>query len=157
MKARLRWLFLGASLAFVILGAPFSAVAALGGSLDSIHSEQLQMKANVTTIDADAYVVHEMKSATGTIVREYISSNGTVFGVTWQGPFIPDMRQLLGGYFDQYSHAAKVQRESHVGRRPLNIQEDGLVVQTAGHMRAFSGRAYDPRLLPVGVSENDIQ
>jgi len=146
------------AVALLILGLPFPAFAALGGASDSVQADQAQMSASLKITQADAYSVHEMKAGTGTLVREYVSrSDGRVFGVTWQGPFIPDMKQLLGNYFQQYSQAARVQRESHVGRHPLNIQEPGLVVQSAGHMRAFSGRAYDPGLLPAGVSANDIR
>ena len=139
------------------LGLSSPAFAALGGTLDSVQADQVQLRANVKVTEADAYTVHEIKASTGTVVREYVSPSGRVFGVAWQGPFIPDMHQLLGSYFQQYSHAAKVQRESHVGRRPLNIQETDLIVQTAGHMRAYSGRAYDPGLLPAGVNANDIR
>jgi hypothetical protein len=140
------------------LGLPFQAFAALGDVSNSVQSDQAQMKATLTIITADAYTIHEMKSPTGTIVREYVSrADGRVFGITWQGPFIPDLKQLLGAYFQQYSEAAKAQREGHVGRHPLNIQEPGLVVQTSGHMLAFSGRAYDPRLVPAGISDHDIR
>ena len=146
------------AVALLALGLPFPAFAALGGTSDSVQADQAQMNASLKITQADAYTVHEMKAATGTVVREYVSRpDGRVFGVTWQGPFIPDMKQLLGNYFQQYSEAARAQRESHVGRHPLNIQPPGLVVQTAGHMRAFSGRAYDPGLLPAGVSANDIR
>ena len=146
------------AVALLTLGLPFPAFASLGDTSDSVQADQAQMKASLKITQADAYTVHEMKAATGTVVREYVSrSDERVFGITWQGPFIPDMKQLLGTYFQQYSQAAKAQRESHVGRRPLNIQEPGLVLQTAGHMRAFSGRAYDPGLLPAGISSNDIR
>jgi hypothetical protein len=136
---------------------PFPALAALGGTLDSISFDQSQMKATRRLNEAGSYSVYEMQSPTGTVVREYVSPAGRVFGVAWQGPFIPDLRLLLGGYFEQYSEAARAQRESHVGRRPLQIEEPGLVVQTAGHMRAYWGRAYDPALLPTGVGVNDIR
>jgi hypothetical protein len=86
-----------------------------------------------------------------------VSADGRVFGIAWEGPFVPNMRQLLGSYFQHYSEAAKAQRESHVGRQPLNIQEPRLVVQTAGHMRAYFGRAYDPELLPNGVSPDEVR
>ena len=68
-----------------------------------------------------------------------------------------DLRFILGSYFERYSVSAKTQRESHVGRRPLQIREPGLVVQTTGHMRAFWGRVYDPGLLPAGVGFNEIR
>jgi hypothetical protein len=115
------------------------------------------MRATAKIAEGVAYTVHEIKAPTGTVVKEYVSPAGRVFGVSWRGPFIPDMQQLLGDYFEQYSAAAKAQREGHVGRQPLNIQEPGLVIQTAGHMRAYSGRAYDPGLLPAGVTPNDVR
>lgn len=153
-KTSTRWILI----TFTALLLPLRTFAALGDISQSVVADQAQMKASIRIIQADAYTIHEMKSPLGTVVREYVAqSDGRVFGITWQEPFVPDLKQLLGNYFQQYSVAAKVQRESHVGTRPLNIQEPGLVVQTAGHMRAFSGRAYDPRLLPSGVNANDIR
>jgi Protein of unknown function (DUF2844) len=145
------------TLVLLNLGLSLPALASLGGSIDSVQSDQAQMRATTTISAGAAYTVHEMKAPAGTVVREYVSPAGRVFGVSWQGPFIPDLQQLLGDHFERYAAAAKAQRESHVGRRPLNIQEPGLVVQTAGHMRAYSGRAYDPGLLPAGVTANDVR
>jgi len=145
------------AVATLILGLSSPTFAALGGNVDSVEADQAYMKATIKFAQANTYAVHEIKAPTGTVVREYVSPTGRVFGVAWQGPFVPEMRQLLGAYFDHYSEAAKAQRESHVERRPLNIQEPGLVVQTSGHMRAYYGRAYDPELLPAGVSTNDVR
>jgi hypothetical protein len=44
-----------------------------------------------------------------------------------------------------------------VGRRPLVIEQPGLVVQIGGHPRAFAGRAYVPEMLPTGVRTEDVQ
>lgn len=140
-----------------LFSAVSSALAALGGSLGSVLDDQQHMKASLEVRGTDTYTVHEMKAPVGTTVREFVSPDGRVFGVAWQGPFMPDMRQLLGSYFAHFAAAAKAQRESHVGRHPLNIQEPGLVVQTAGHMRAYYGRAYDPELLPMGVSADVVR
>ena len=150
---RPRYMFL----ALFVLAMPFPALAGLGGTLDSISSDQSQLRATGRLSESGSYSVYEMQSPTGTVIREYVSPAGRVFGVAWQGPFIPDLRLLLGDYFEQYSEAARAQRESRVGRRPLQIKEPGLVVQTAGHMRAFWGRAYDPALLPAGVGINEIR
>jgi len=144
-------------IALLVLGMPSPVCATLGGSLESLQDDQIHLQAKVRNTVVGRYTIHEMTTPTGTVVREYVSPTGRVFGVSWQGPFIPDMRQLLGEYFEQYSQAAKGQRERHVGRAPLDIQEPRLVVQTTGHMRAYSGRAYDPGLLPAGVSDHDIQ
>ena len=74
-----------------------------------------------------------------------------------KGQFIPDLQLLFGNYFDQYSEAAKAQKASYVGRRPLNVQLPGLVVQMSGHMRAYSGRAFLPGMLPQGVAADSIR
>jgi len=140
------------------LGAPFHAFAALGDAPQSVAVDQERIKASLKIIQGDAFTIYEMTCPTGTVVREYVSSsNGRVVGVSWRGPFIPDLKQLLGSYFDQYVGAAKEQRDTHGVRRPLNIQEPELVVQTAGHMRAFSGRAYNPGALPAGSNADDIK
>lgn len=104
-----------------------------------------------------SYTVYEIRAATGTVVREYASPTGTVFAVAWQGPWLPDMRQLLGTYFEQYAQAAKAQSGTRMGRRPLMIEQPGLVVESGGHPRAFSGKAYVPEMLPQGVRAEDLQ
>ena len=114
------------------------------------------MNANLRVMQHDGYEVHEVQSPGGTVVDEYVSAAGTVFAVTWHGQFPPPMEQILGTYFQQYSAALQA-RPRMYGHRPLNIQQQGLVVQTGGHMRAHFGRAYDPTLLPQGVTVDQIQ
>jgi len=141
----------------LMLTLPLPALAALGGDVSSVQEDQAQMKGTLKTTEHNSYTVHEIKAGDGTVVREYASPAGEVFGVSWQGPFIPDMKQLLGSYFDAYSSAAQAQRTAHRGRAPLNIQQPGLVVESNGHMRSYSGRVYDPGKLPQGVNANDIR
>lgn len=147
------------ALTFVESVAP--ARAALGGDITSVQADQLHMQGNVRTTVTASYTVHQIQSAAGTVVREYVSSvsgsAGKVFGIAWQGPWPPDMRQLLGSYFEQYAQAANAQGATRVGRRPLVIEGPGLVVQVGGHPRAFVGRAYVPEMLPTGVGVEEIQ
>jgi hypothetical protein len=132
------------------------ASASLGGRANSIESDRAQMNASVRVTSHDTYEVHEVQAPGGTVVDEYVSAGGTVFAVAWHGQFPPPMQQILGTYFEQYSAALQT-RPKMYGHRPLNIQEQGLVVQTGGHMRAHFGRAYDPTLLPQGFAVNEIQ
>ena len=141
----------------LMLALPVPALAALGGNVASVQEDQAQMKGTLKSTERMTYTVHEIKAGTGTVIREYASPAGEVFGVSWQGPFIPDMQQLLGSYFEAYSSAAQEQRTAHRGRAPLSIQQAGLVIESNGHMRSYSGRAYDPGKLPQGVSANDIR
>ncbi|MFZ3367078.1 MAG: DUF2844 domain-containing protein [Candidatus Sulfotelmatobacter sp.] len=146
---------MGAVLAIVSFGLP--AWAALGGDIASVQADQLHMQGSLRATTAASYTVHEIQGATGAVVREYVSSAGKVFAVAWQGPWPPDMRQLLGSYFEQYRQAAKAQSRVRIGRRPLMIQQPGLVVQIGGHPRSFAGRAYVPEMLPSGVRVEEIQ
>jgi len=132
-------------------------MAALGGDASSVETDRAKMKAEVSVTQSDAYAVHEIKAPTRMVVREYVSGDGRVFGVAWQGPFMPDMKQILGTYFQQYSAAAREVRAGRPGRRPLDIQQPGLVVESSGHMHSYSGRAYDPGLVPSGVMPDAIR
>lgn len=144
-------------IALLMLALPIPALAALGGDVASVHEDQAQMKGSLTTTEAEAYTIHEIKAPAGTVVKEYVSPEGKVFAVSWQGPFLPNMQQLLGSYFQAFSEAAKAQRAARRGRGPLSIQQPGLVVESGGHMRAYFGKAYDPGKLPQAVSANDIR
>lgn len=153
--------FAGAALALAIVCIALPAWAALGGDIASVQADQVQMRGSLRTTVAASYTVHEIQGASGTVVREYVTSSGTsagkVFAVAWQGPWPPDMRQLLGSYFDQYMQGAKAQSGARMGRRPLMIEQPGLVVEMGGHPRSFVGRAYVPEMLPAGVQAGEIQ
>lgn len=143
-------------IALMAFGLCLPAFAALGGDLSSVQADQAHMKASLKTTTGQAYTVHEIKSAMGTIVREFVSADGRVFAVAWHGPSMPPMQQILGTYFQQYSAGVQAHHAAHVGRRPLNIQQPGLVVQSNGHPRGYFGRAYVPGMLPPGVTPQQI-
>jgi hypothetical protein len=105
---------------------------------------------------AAAYTVKQTTLANGTVVREYVSQAGTVFGVAWSGPQLPDLAALLGTYFPQYVSGVEANRAQGV-RGSGAVNSSGLVVHSGGHMGAFSGEAWLPQALPAGVSTSDIQ
>lgn len=146
---------------FTLFCIPCLSWATLGGSSGSIDSDQVQMQGTRRMIAANLYTVHEIHGATGTVVREFVSPEGTVFAVAWQGPRVPDLRQLLGSYFEQYAQAAQSSQAAQggvrAGRRPMTVNQAGLVVQVGGRVRAFTGRTYVPQLLPAGVKLEEIQ
>ena len=131
------------------------ALAALGGDVATVPGDAAHLKAAVRVTAASNYSVHEMTTPAGTVVREYTGPAGVVFAVTWHGPFNPNLQQLFGNYYQQYLAASAIY-PSHNHRQQL-INEPGLVVQRSGRMRAFSGRAWIPSLLPQNVSIADIQ
>ncbi|SPB17480.1 hypothetical protein NOV72_04685 [Caballeronia novacaledonica] len=112
---------------------------------------------NASSTSASNYTVHTTTLASGTIINEYLSAQGVVFGVAWHGPRVPDLASLLGSYFPQYQQGLKAQRAARGGRGPVSVQDSGLVVESGGHMGSFAGSAYLPQSLPAGVSASDIQ
>jgi hypothetical protein len=149
-SAFLRWLF---RIFFALTILPGVAFATLGQSVSTIPSDQAHMKASARAVQRDGYVVHQMETPAGAVVKEYASPAGTVFGVSWQGPSAPDLRQLLGNYFDPYVQA--MQKRARHG--PRVVHESGLVIVVGGHQRAISGKVYVPAMVPSGVAAEQIQ
>jgi hypothetical protein len=145
-------------LALTLLAWPAPVTAALGGNETSVQNDRAHMRAALLRMTrAERYTVHEMQAPSGTIVREYVSTTGAVFGIAWSGPWLPDLRQVLGTYFEQYVRAAGAARTNRASRGPLLIQESGLVVQLNGHPRAYAGRAYVQALVPQGLGTDAIR
>jgi hypothetical protein len=112
---------------------------------------------SASTTSASNYTVRTTTLASGTVINEYLSTEGVVFGIAWHGPRMPDLASLLGSYFPQYQQGLKAQRAARGGRGPVSVQDSGLVVDSGGHMGSFAGSAYLPQSLPAGVSASDIQ
>ncbi len=140
-----------------VLALPFSASASLGGDVSSVQVDQALMRGSRQVETALFYTLHEIRLPGGTRVREYVSPGGTVFGISWEGAFRPDLRQLLGAYFDEFLEAARAANRKRGGRGPVKIVRPGLVVHMGGHPRAFFGRAFVPGLLPPGFSADNIK
>ena len=147
--------FLLVALAAAGFVAASPALAGLGGDVSSIDADRISLKGALTAFSTvKGYAVHEITTAAGVHVREYLNSDGKVFAVSWQGPFIPDLKPMLGSYYGRYAQAASAPHAG--GRRHLRIEQPGLVVESNGRMRAFYGRAWDPALLPANFSAADI-
>jgi hypothetical protein len=140
---------------FMIVLAALPASASLGRSSDSVAADQHLMNGQMRSIAQAGYTVHEISSPYGEKIKEFVSPSGTVFGVSWSGPVVPDLKQLLGDYFPEFQQAAQATSRSQ--RRSLAVRSDRLVVESAGHMRAFHGRAYLPALLPANVTAEVVQ
>ncbi|MEM4986234.1 DUF2844 domain-containing protein [Collimonas sp. H4R21] len=144
-------LFAQSAPAFAALGAA-AGPAAGTVQADSVARAKASASARVTSYNG--YTVSEVVEPSGTTVREYIGADNVVFAVSWQGPSMPNLQQLLGSYADQFAAAAS---EPHQGRRAVAIQSDQLVLRSGGHMRSFAGSAYVPALLPQGVTPDNIR
>lgn len=139
------------------LAIPLSAQASLGGDAASVHADQMHFQSVLRSTANSAYTVQELKAPTGVMVREYVSTAGKVFAVSWQGPVRPDLQQLLGSYFQTFIQAVHAQKPSRMKRAPLVINQPGFVFAMGGHMRWIVGRAYDPTLVPANVQMEAIR
>jgi hypothetical protein len=141
---------------FVLIIAFFASVscfAALGGDVSSVEADQAHMRAQRQVTQTNAYSVHEMKAESGTMVREFVSPAGKVFAVSFAGRMRPDLRQLLGSYYEEYAQNAPTRRTFH----PVTIETPNMVVQFGGHVGALTGRAYVPGMVPQGVRIEEIR
>jgi len=140
--------------ALLVALVPRLACAALGEPESSISGDVQHLKGSIKSTLRTNYRVHEIQLPSGTVLREFAAAGGNVFAVAWSGPAIPDLRQALGRYFDAYVTSAQAKQGGH---RHLRIEQSEFVMQSSGHMRAFSGRAYLPQALPPGTSVNEIR
>jgi hypothetical protein len=144
----MRRLLLGAVLAVGLCG---TAWARLGGDLASVQADQQAWSASASqTVLAGATLVTQTQPG-GLTVRQYVDAAGMVFAVGWEGPVLPDFERLLGASFPTYAVAVRQQR------RGVAVQTADLVIESGGMMRSFSGRAYLPGKLPVGLTAQDIR
>jgi hypothetical protein len=128
--------------------------AALGGSPEQFNGEGMTVVSSSTSAMPN-YAMRETTLTSDTRVREYISPGGTVFALTWNGPVLPDLKALLGKYFDaMVAESAKAPR---AGRSQLGVNTPEVVINSGGHMRAFEGSAWIPAQLPAGFTADDVR
>ena len=139
------------------------AWAALGQapSLPAIHAASTplraaQMRAAKPVVQANFYSVQEMQLESGTLVREYSNLAGMVFAVTWRGPVLPNLSELLGSHFSSFKREVEQVRATGKRGGPVSIRRPELVVSSGGRMRNFFGHAYAPDLIPTGVNIDDL-
>jgi hypothetical protein len=141
------------------MGCFASAHATLGGDSASVESDRLSLKveraARQNLAPTGSYSVHETMLPFGTRIRQYVSNANVVFAVSWDGPFLPDFRQLLGLHFD--TMVARQANQANAGHRSFNHEDGDLVIESGGHQRSFVGRAYLKSAIPPGVTELEIQ
>ncbi len=130
------------------------ARAGLGQPVASVSTDRGRMKGQLRRRSGIGYSVEEITLPSGTVVKEFVSPADIVFAVSWRGPTMPDLAQLLGSqYFSQLKAAQKTQRFGH---DHLEVTGPKFVLHAGGHMRAFFGVAYVPSLLPPNVTPSDL-
>ena len=135
-------------LAFLLLAYTGASPAALGGPPETFDTQAVSQRMT-------NYVVRETTLATGTRVREFVSGSGVVFAVAWDGPFLPDLKALLGKYFANM--LAESGRTPKAGRSRIAMSGSEVVINSGGHMRAFEGSAWLPAEFPPGFTADDVR
>ncbi len=123
------------------------AQAGLGGKSASVDADRQHFKARMNRSVVAGYTVQDLTTDDGTVTREYISGNGTVFAVSWTGPARPDLKQLFGPYYDRFQSE---NARKGPGRRPLRSDQLDFVMRSGGHSGDFWGFAYLPFEMPAG-------
>jgi hypothetical protein len=152
--------FVRGALLLVLLGinplSVQSARASLGGDAASVRSDSGQLHGVVQSTLLQQYEIQEITTDGGVRVREFLNRDGVVFAVSWLGPVMPDLQRLLGENFESFAKAVAAMK--HPGlKRALRIASSELVVESGGHLRAYTGRAYLPALIPTGTSIPDLR
>ncbi len=154
IRARRLFALLLAVLIAATLAPSRAAFAALGENMASVAHDKAMLRGTLSVVPMQTYEVHEIRAASGQTVREYAARSGKVFAVTWNGTQVPNLKLLLGQYFDRYVAAARLRRTGH---HLLSIRTPDLVMTAIRYQRGARGQAYVPALLPSGVTRADLR
>jgi hypothetical protein len=133
-----------------------SASAVLGKPATSITADEESLGGGrIAKSAGNGYEIQEIVTD-ATTVREYVSAEGIVFALAWNGLVHPDLSHLLGTYAAEYEQALK-KTARKPGSRSLQVKAPRVVVEKWGHMRNLQGRAYAPDLMPSGVPIDEIR
>jgi hypothetical protein len=127
----------------------------LGESKATVEHDRAMLH-GALSIESHAGLTIHVIEASGMSLREYVASDGVVFGIAWThraGQL--SLEQLLGAYYGEYSRAVSAQpRQSHRFQR---TSTEHLILERGGRMGASWGRMWIPSLVPRGISEDRIK
>jgi hypothetical protein len=144
------------SVLLILVLAQIPAWAVLGQTEASVTTDQQRMKTEDRVQTFASYKVHQLTTTNGPTVREYVSPQGVVFGVAWQGRFMPNVNQLLGTYVENLQTATADQ--THIQRRRgITVKTGDFVYSNFCHLQNCTGRAYVPAFVPSNVSAEVVR
>ena len=136
----------------LLLAARFALAALADQPTDatnpSVQTTQASTSAGVPYTDVSRTLRNK------TQVHEFADATGTVFAVSWAGPFKPDLKALLGRHFAELKNG-EGERTGNRSRQRLDTGD--MVVVSTGHMGAFEGRAWLPSRLPAGFDPEEMK
>jgi CheY-like chemotaxis protein len=101
--------------------APWQAGATLGEGSASLAKDRRALSANKTTSSSQAHYTVQEITSDATLVREYLTDSGVVFGIAWNGLVHPDLTTLLGSYASEYQDARQKTARGR-GQRHLRVR-----------------------------------
>ncbi|MGO8816188.1 MAG: DUF2844 domain-containing protein [Terriglobia bacterium] len=138
----------------MLLMGSVPAWAALGENVASVDTDVQVLGGQRAMIAKEGYNLHQITMKDGSVVNEFVSPAGYVFGVSWRSHFMPNLQQLLGSHMADLQQG---QRTNVVPHRAVTIQTDNFVFSSFGHMRSFRGRSYVPGLVPANLTPEVVQ
>ncbi len=132
-----------------------AARAGLGERVESVPRDHAALHGAALKVTPMAnYDLHEITTAAGDRVREYVSADGAVFATTWSGHSMPDLKVVLAAHYTEYTAGAQAHRASH---HVFSMDTDRLVLRVVKLPRGLAGSARVPALVPAGMSVQDIR
>jgi hypothetical protein len=129
--------------------------ATLGEIENSVEADKVLLKGTRILLKYPKFSVHNIIAASGNQIKEYVTLEGRVFALTWNGLSHPDLSSLLGSYFKEYEDK-RIGRGQLRGRKIQAVQTNRVVVMKSGHMRDVKGSAFVPQLVPAGVTIEEL-
>jgi hypothetical protein len=137
-----------------LLGVPKNAHATLGGDVVSIAANEEHLNGVRHVLKLASGERHDLELPSGIVVHQYVAPGGAVYAITWRGPRMPDLRELLGPYFEQL---ARRDLRPWNGHHRVNLVGSDLMVRSSGHRGSFAGRAWVPSLVPAGIGVDEVE
>jgi len=86
----------------MLMASGLPAWAALGDNVSSVDSDAQVLRGQHVMVARVGYSLHQITSPDGSVVNEFVSPAGAVFGISWTGHFAPNLHQLLGTYMTNF-------------------------------------------------------
>jgi hypothetical protein len=153
------WILVGTLAAAGLLAPQMlpSARAALGQPEATVEHDRAALNGQLQRGAMAGYSIDTITVA-GLEVKEYVSPDGVVFAVVWEGTGVPNLPLLLGDHYEEYREGLESARNRKPRvKEPFRMKSDRLVVEQAGNSRSLWGRAYLPTHIPPGVRPEEIR
>ena len=96
-----RGLLAAGALTACLMGASKEARATLGDGVATVAANELNLRATRSVQSLASGERHDLVLPSGIVVHQYVSPGGVVYALSWRGPRMPDLRELMGAYFAQ--------------------------------------------------------